>query len=300
MENKRTHLIFTSFWLKIIAMVTMTFDHVGYVLASSGYAANWFVVLYTIFRFIGRLSLPLYCFMICEGAIHTKKAWKYFLRLGIMAIAISLALFIGTDVMGIKGLTLQGNIFIDLLLGAVSVYCLNNKRWYIKILSILPFIYSAASFYAKCNEFAGGPYFDAMPYFLRMQYDWYSLLMIVLFYVAYLITNLFLKSHSEKTGLDVEVLKGSTLERNAINLISVGMIFIATISYFLSSLALPIECVFWNSDIQNIAILSGAFLLFYNGRRGYNAKWFQYGSYLYYPVHIGIIFGIAMLVMALA
>jgi len=33
-------------------------------------------------------------------------------------------------------------------------------------------------------------------------------------------------------------------------------------------------------------MISGALILLYNGRRGYNAKWFQYGSYLYYPLHI--------------
>ena len=42
-------------------------------------------------------------------------------------------------------------------------------------------------------------------------------------------------------------------------------------------------------DVQVFAIFSGAFILLYNGARGYNGKWFQYGCYLYYPLHLAII-----------
>ena len=31
-------------------------------------------------------------------------------------------------------------------------------------------------------------------------------------------------------------------------------------------------------------------ILFYSGKRGYNAKWFQYGAYIYFPAHLIIIY----------
>ncbi len=297
--ERRSHLVLNSFWLKIIAMITMTFDHVGVVLASSGYAETWFVILYTVFRYIGRLSLPLYCFLITEGVIHTKKAWKYFLRLGIMAIAIGSVLIVAEYVPDLPSLRLQGNIFMDLLLGAVAVYCLKNKRWYVKVLAALPLAWGIASFFARGYENAGEGLVHIVPFFLRPQYDWFGILLIILFYVAYLLTDLFLKRHSEQSGLDVDVLRGTYLERNAANIICIGMLIFASLLYFLSSFIIPEDYVYWNPVIQNFAMVAGAFLLLYNGRRGYNAKWFQYGSYLFYPLHIAIIFGIGLLVMIL-
>ena len=85
MDNKRKFpLLLSNFWLKLIALLTMTIDHIGYLLPYSTTAL--------VFRYIGRLALPLFCFMIAEGAIHTKSFKKYALRLGIMASLISIAI----------------------------------------------------------------------------------------------------------------------------------------------------------------------------------------------------------------
>ena len=46
----------------------------------------------------------------------------------------------------------------------------------------------------------------------------------------------------------------------------------------------------YNYSLQNYCILSGLLLIFYNGQRGYNKKWFQYGCYIYFPMHIIILF----------
>jgi len=87
MDNQRRFpLILSSFWLKIIALLTMTIDHVGYMLEP--------MTVGVVFRYIGRLALPLFVFMIVEGAIHTKNFKKYALRLGVMAGFISLAILL--------------------------------------------------------------------------------------------------------------------------------------------------------------------------------------------------------------
>ena len=57
--------------LKIIAMITMTCDHVG---------VQIFPQLLWL-RIIGRLAMPIYAYMIAEGCRHTRDRKKYLLRL---------------------------------------------------------------------------------------------------------------------------------------------------------------------------------------------------------------------------
>ncbi len=57
--------------LKIIAMITMTCDHVGMQIFPQAF---WL-------RIIGRLAMPIYAYMIAEGCRHTRDRKKYLLRL---------------------------------------------------------------------------------------------------------------------------------------------------------------------------------------------------------------------------
>ena len=286
MENERKFpLVLSSFWLKIIALLTMTVDHVG--------------LLFRIepFRYIGRLALPLFCLMIAEGVIHTKSFKKYVLRLGIMASAISLIIVL-TDVVPLiknNGGSMKDArvIFIDLLLGAVAVYCLKNKRWYIKLLALLPLAYGITSYIVTCHD-ACGCQGEVLwfPYFLRTQYGWFGIALVIGFYFATLLGRLFVKSFSAQSGTDPNLYKDSNLERNAINIVSVLLLAVLSVILYFSESFINANIYYMPAamtDIQIYAIISGAFILLYNGRRGYNRKWFQYGSYLYYPLHLAII-----------
>ena len=294
MENTRKFpLILSSFWLKIIALLTMTFDHIGFEI--------WYYNsdVSIVFRYIGRLALPLFCFMIAEGAIHTKNFGKYAFRLGLMASVISIAI-IGCEVIPyFESMREQGIIFVDLLLGAVAIFCLRQNKWYFKILAILPLAYGIASFIASSLEVCGCREILWFPYFMRTQYDWFAILLIILFYVAHLLTDLFLKYQGNMTGLPLESYRDTNLERNALNIISVAMLALASVLYYLCGKLMPSQYIDWNLEMQLFAIVSGAFILLYNGRRGYNKKWFQYGSYLYYPVHMVIIYLVFMLVASI-
>ncbi len=57
--------------LKMIAMVTMVFDHVG----------DNFFPEQTWMRIIGRMAFPIFAFFVCEGYIHTRDRIRYLERM---------------------------------------------------------------------------------------------------------------------------------------------------------------------------------------------------------------------------
>ena len=213
MDNTRKFpLILSSFWLKVIALLTMTIDHIGFML--EGYAG--LETTAAIFRHIGRLALPLFCFMIAEGAMHTKSFRKYALRLGIMASLISLGMLLYESIPGInQGFSIrdQGIIFIDLLLGATAVFCLRQKKWYLKLLAILPLAFGIISFfvssYESCRCHGDVIWF---PYFIRTQYGWFAILLCILFYLARVLADLYIGLLSSQSGMKEKTTKTPILK----------------------------------------------------------------------------------------
>ncbi|MBE6697255.1 MAG: hypothetical protein E7581_01905 [Ruminococcaceae bacterium] len=65
------------FWIKIIAALTMVIDHA----AAVGQFTGW-----EICRMIGRVSFPLYAFMLVQGFLHTRSRWRYLLQLLALAL----------------------------------------------------------------------------------------------------------------------------------------------------------------------------------------------------------------------
>jgi len=67
--------------LKIIACVSMLIDHIGYLLFPK----------LLVFRYVGRLAMPLFAFLIAEGCVHTRSKLRYFLHLFLLGIACQTA-----------------------------------------------------------------------------------------------------------------------------------------------------------------------------------------------------------------
>ena len=66
----------TSYQLKWIAIVTMVIDHMGAILYPTE----------MVFRYIGRISFPIFCFLLVEGFCHTHDIFGYMARLGAFAL----------------------------------------------------------------------------------------------------------------------------------------------------------------------------------------------------------------------
>lgn len=109
----------TSFLLRFAALATMFVDHAGYVLFPQ---FGWM-------RIVGRVSFPLFCFLLAQGFRHTRSVPKYALRLALFACASE----------GIYNLVFTGrfamlsahNVFFALLLsmGALAAWKHLMPKW---------------------------------------------------------------------------------------------------------------------------------------------------------------------------
>ena len=69
----------TSYHLKLIAALTMVVDHIGVLFYPH---LDWL-------RMIGRVSFPLFIWLLTQGEAHTKDIWRYGLRLGLFRAYLS-------------------------------------------------------------------------------------------------------------------------------------------------------------------------------------------------------------------
>ena len=218
--------------LKWIALVTMTIDHIGYLLLPD----------LVILRIIGRITMPIFAWMIAEGCRYTRNRKKY---LGLILAIAALCQI---------------------------VYFISDRSLFMCIL--VTFSMSIGLIFL----------FDQTK---RSQND--SFPVALLFYMAaILVICLLFPKLLHAYGFDVDYGIGGVFlpfliymgknKNEKLLLCAVGLTFIA----------LDIGGVQW------WAYLSLILLWLYNGKRGrYSMKYF---FYIYYPLHLVVIQGIAWLI----
>ncbi len=105
-----------SYQLKCIAIITMVIDHVGAVLFP----------YHMIFRCIGRISFPIFCFLLAEGFYHTKNVPKYIIRLGLFALLSEIPYDLTFRHIYLE--FSRQNVFFTLMVGMVLMYMLEKTN----------------------------------------------------------------------------------------------------------------------------------------------------------------------------
>ena len=280
-------MVISNFILKIIALIFMTIDHVGVFLPSSP--------LQFTFRVLGKIALPIFIYTTLEGCKKTKDIKKYMLRLGVMSIFMYIAIVIAQLVLYFNNgyLLVFQNIFFTLL-NLVFIYYLffvnknKNKRRMV-ILPILIFIGSYIFFLLRINgisEFISSIFVDGLT-------TMYGLEAPIMFVVAllgiYIYEEIVRKRLNNDETLVTEFLcsKKAQLSRNIIMCLSIALVSLIMYSFTYENIP---SFTFGNTCIYNTYfIICFPFILLYNGKRGFNNKIVNGAFYLYYPLHIGII-----------
>lgn len=145
---------FNSFQLKWIAIITMVIDHVGAVLFPHQ----------MIFRIIGRISFPIFCFLLVEGFFHTSNVKKYTVRLGVFALLSEIPYdlaFRGSFVDIHKQ-----NVFFALLIGLVMMYAITyTNNMTVKVIYLVLAMWAARMI--ACDYGYKGILLIAVYYFFR-------------------------------------------------------------------------------------------------------------------------------------
>lgn len=258
--------------LKMIALITMLIDHIGavilpYLINYAQYKQNLslFISLegiMVLMRLVGRVSFPIFAFLIVNGYFHTSNKAKYLLRLSLFAL-ISEPFFDFAN----TGMWLEfthQNVFFTLALGLLTIWGYDN-------------IAKANSF-----NFIAGLYVIAVGLIavnLRTDYDFYGILTIFIFYLFY----------HNKTRLCVMIVLLNVLLYGQ----SIGMWpYVSSLihdSYgfqltgtrnFILQIFVYLKCI-----SQLFSLIALWPLSKYNGEKG-SVKLNKYVFYLFYPVHL--------------
>ncbi len=217
--------------LKIIAAVFMLIDHVGLMLFPQ----------HIIFRILGRISFPIFAFMISEGARYTKNKAKYLLMISGLALICQLVYFFALN-------DLYMCILVTFSLSICVIYalqyfkkCLFDKECKLtfKILSGVLFVFSVLCV-ALVNRF------------LQIDYGFYGCMVPVF-------ASLF-----DFRGIDApEAVKKTDCLYARVAALTVGLLFLA-----------------YGKGIQIYSLIALPFLLCYSEKRGRaKMKYFFYLFY---------------------
>lgn len=115
---------YNSLTLKLIAIITMTLDHIAIFFFKSNSP------IYYSLRAVGRISFPIFAFLLTVGYFHTKNLKKYLGRL--ISFALITEIIYDYSFYNRFYYSKSQNIFFTLTLGIITIYLLDKTNKLIK------------------------------------------------------------------------------------------------------------------------------------------------------------------------
>lgn len=167
----------TAAGLKWIAIIFMFIDHFGasvltqYIIKNNLTDNNSVMGFYHIIRLVGRISFPIFIFLLIEGFCHTKNLKKYLLRLGLFALLseIPFDLAFYQTIFSFQ----SQNVFFTLFIGLFTIFLFSH--WESLSASLKPLAFTIGKISIL---FAG----MGMAYLLQTDYSYAGVLAIFLMY----------------------------------------------------------------------------------------------------------------------
>ena len=290
--------------LKVIAVISMIIDHIGYAILKrmpavsvEGSVTN---IVYYLMRTIGRPAFPIYCFLLVEGVLHTRNIGKYAFRLFIFSLVSEMPFDLAFY--GKPFYNEHQNVFFTLCIGVLMLWAfekigaLDEKRLpkgflYVAVMIIPPayLTWSVERFITRKTDLS-------VPGMIL-----YPICAAVGLVVVYLAVSRTSEKYNERTALilcaDLIVLSAACLAADLLNTdyISAGIITIALIYLYRTDhvSAVVYGCValtILSSPLEVAALPDAIAISKYNGKRG---KGIKYLFYIIYPLHLVILYLIA-------
>lgn len=121
MNERRLQTNLDTDFLKIIAIISMTVDHVG----------SAFFPQYPVFRWIGRLAFPIFCYCMTVGMLYTRDIKKYLIRLAVFAFLSQPVYVLAFNADRFWEEFTSLNIFFTLFVSLLGLWSFREKKWWL-------------------------------------------------------------------------------------------------------------------------------------------------------------------------
>lgn len=246
--------------LKLLAVLTMIVDHIG---------AVFFPDL-IILRMVGRLSMPIFCFLIIEGFRKTSNQKRFLLRLGLFALISEVPFDLAFSE---SWLHLQSqNVFATFFIAALALYFFEHPEGLARLARFkqkpTTSVYRHAPDMVRFFILPAGA---ALTVGLFTDYSALGFVMLIFLYFSYPLHK------PLRLGLYAALM----------SLYAVSSVLTLLLKGNFTLDALPWAMLWF---VAALAVLP---LALYNGQRGRGLKWF---FYVFYPAHLLILVAIRFLI----
>jgi len=248
----------SGFWLKVIACICMLIDHIAQICDIDSYN----MPLYLSMKYVGRIAFVIFAFLIVEGYRKTSNINKYLIRLGAFAFIseIPFDMAFNDSYLDFD----SQNVFFTLFLGVLAILLFEAFEKNLMLASFCGMSVGLLALYMNTDYKAMGVWLILFLFVFRDEKgkQFIAGASVIVLYVLCDFIDLIERYDTYEAMINWKMLTNSCTRLEAYMLI-----------------------------FRNLfGIVGLLFIWLYNEERGYNAKWVKYGFYIFYPLHILIIY----------